>query len=93
VSGAAWQEIRVRSGRDDKGEGALPFAIDSLDREWPNFQFESAAIWAVRVEVRVSHISRPNNGREIWHTLWSVAQTEPKSGICWGYKSLRSYSP
>jgi hypothetical protein len=24
MSSAAWQEIRVRSGRDDKGEGSVP---------------------------------------------------------------------
>jgi hypothetical protein len=65
-----------------KERAALPFAMVCWSGGCPNFQFESAAIWAVRLEVRVSHISRPNNGREIWGTLWSVALTEPKSRVC-----------
>ena len=30
LSSAAWQEIRVRSGRDDKGEGGAPIQIRYL---------------------------------------------------------------
>jgi hypothetical protein len=43
LSSAAWQEIRVRSGRDDKGEGG--FSIES-DVEGSTDSLLISSMWA-----------------------------------------------
>jgi hypothetical protein len=58
---------------DDKGRAALLFAIDSSDRECPNFQFEFAAICTVTVVPRISHPAK--NERDRPNCLYATLDT------------------